>query len=340
MTKFEAMKDNTDSPVARESFARRGTRRRVVIAAIACSVALIVVAALCAPWLCAEYFLPQHGPLVAARTTAPVLGRWFDDYFLIETIDPQTFAIGEPRYYQGNYSYLIVGSGRAVLFDAGTGNRDIVAVVRSLTRLPVTVVASHLHFDHVGALGRFERTAMLDDERLRQRAPDGWITLRRYEFLGFADHLPEPRFRIDDWWAPGRTVDLGDRHLTVLHTPGHTPTSVSLYDADRRLLFCGDFLYPGTLYAFLPGASRRQYLDTTGRLLTLIDPSTELLAAHLDDSAKTLRAPRMRVTDLKALRVVLQTIDAGTAVGSGFYPRTFPVNASIRFATGFPWNNR
>ena len=40
----------------------------------------------------------------------PVTGRWVDDYFLVEQIDPDTFAIGEPRYYQGNYSYLITGT--------------------------------------------------------------------------------------------------------------------------------------------------------------------------------------------------------------------------------------
>ena len=99
------------------------------------------------------------------------LGQWFDDYFLVQTLDPTTFAIGEPRYYQGNYSYLILGEHRAVLFDAGTGFRDIVPVVRSLTHLPVTVIASHLHFDHVGSLGHFDKTAALDAASLRGTSP-------------------------------------------------------------------------------------------------------------------------------------------------------------------------
>jgi hydroxyacylglutathione hydrolase len=105
---------------------------------------------------------------VLPMSTVPVTGRWFDDYFVVETIDPTTFAIGEPRYYQGNYSYLILGEQRAVLFDAGTGLRDIVPLVRSLTNLPVTVIASHLHFDHVGALGRFDKTAALNEGSLRR----------------------------------------------------------------------------------------------------------------------------------------------------------------------------
>jgi len=50
---------------------------------------------------------------------------WYDDYFLIEPIDSRTFAIGEPRYAQQNYSYLILGNERGILFDAGPGYRDI-----------------------------------------------------------------------------------------------------------------------------------------------------------------------------------------------------------------------
>jgi glyoxylase-like metal-dependent hydrolase (beta-lactamase superfamily II) len=293
-----------------------------------------------APYIGAEYLLRQHGAMIGPQPSQPVQGRWFDDYFLVETLDASTYAIGEPRYYQGNYSYLLLGSKRALLFDAGTGRRDIVPVVRSLTSLPVTVMPSHLHFDHVGALGRFERTALLDLASLRERVRNGHLTLRRYEFLGFADSLPEPDFIVDEWWAPGSTIDLGGRTLRVLSTPGHTPSSAALYDADRRELFAGDFIYPGTLYAFLPGSSRGEYLETTRSLLATLDPATRIYAAHLADNPGTISAPVLDVTDLRALEATLVKINTDDLSYSGHYPRIYPVRGRITFGTGYTWNNR
>ena len=293
-----------------------------------------------APYIGAEYLLRQHGAMIGPKPSQPVRGRWFDDYFLVETLDPSTYAIGEPRYYQGNYSYLLVGSKRALLFDAGTGRHDIVPVVRSLTSLPVTVMPSHLHFDHVGALGRFERTALLDLASLRERVRNGHLTLRRYEFLGFADSLPEPDFKVDEWWAPGRTVELGGRTLRVLSTPGHTPSSAALYDAGRHQLFAGDFIYPGTLYAFLPGSSRAEYLATTQALLATLDPDTRIYAAHLADNPGTISAPVLELSDLRALEATLVKINSGHLSYSGHYPRIYPVRGPMTFGTGYTWNNR
>jgi len=296
--------------------------------------------AMLAPYVAAEYLLRQHGALIGPMPGSQVGGHWAGDYFLVETIDATTYAIGEPRYYQGNYSYLIIGNDRAVLFDAGTGNRDIVPVIRALTALPVTVIPSHLHFDHVGALGRFERTALPDLPALRARAADGSLTLGRYEFLGHADGLPTPRIFVDEWLSTRQLIDLGGRRLQVVLLPGHTPTSVGLYDSDRRLLFAGDFIYPGELYAFLPGASRAAYLATTRRLLALLDPAARIYAAHMADAAPVIAAPVLEITDLRALERTLAGIESGAAASSGWYPRVFPVRGPITFATGYSWNNR
>lgn len=310
--------------------------------AVVATAAVIVIAALFAPYLYAEYMFNLHGqvPTIQSKPDEPAVGRWFDDYFIIETIDPNTFAIGEPRYYQGNYSYLILGERQAVLFDAGSGVRDIVPVVRSLTNLPVTAIASHLHFDHVGALGRLDKTAMLDGPSLRARARDSALTLKRYEFLGFADRLAIPTFHVDEWWTPDSMVDLGGRRLRVLATPGHTPSSVSLYDDGRNQLFVGDLIYPGNLYAFLPGASRSAYRNTTGALLSLIDPATRIFTAHMANPPAPVKAPVLEVADLQALQRALTLIEQGRSTSTGFYPRTFPVRGELKFVTGWSWNNR
>lgn len=303
-----------------------------------------------APYVYVEYEFLRHGPepAIIAKPSGPVAGRWVDDYFLVEEIDPTTIAIGEPRYYQGNYSYLIVGSERAVLFDAGTGTRNIVPVVRSLTPLPVTVIPSHLHFDHVGALGRFDRTALPDDPSLRARIHDSRLTLGRYEFLGFWQDLPAPTFRVDDWWAAGSAVDLGNRRLRVISTPGHTPTSVSLYDEARGQLFVGDFIYPGDLYAFLPGSSRGAYLATTTRLLAQISPRTRIYTAHMASPPAPVHAPVLEYQDLRALESTLTAMaqgridssDSGELESVAGFPRVFPAGATVKFATGYLWNNR
>ena len=324
--------------------------RRGIVIALALLAVATALAACFAPYLYPEYEYRLHGRglLIGPKPSVPVAGRWFDEYFVVEEIDPTTIAIGEPRYYQGNYSYLIIGAERAVLFDAGTGTRDIVPVVRSLTSNPITVIPSHLHFDHVGALGRFDKTALLDVPSLRARTRDSRLTLERYEFLGFVDGLATPTFRVDEWWAADSTIELGNRRIRVLATPGHTPTSVSLYDAARHQLFAGDFIYPGELYGFLPGASRSAYLATTRQLLAQTHPATRIYTAHMADPPAPPRAPVLELADLRALEATLvaiangelDPIDPGSLASIGHFPRVFPVRAAVSFATGFPWNNR
>ena len=83
-----------------------------------------------APYVDGEFaaWLEPHA-IVDPAPAQLAKGRMVDDYFAVEDLGDGTFAIGEPRYYQQNYSYLIVGQTRAVLFDAGSGTRDISRVV-------------------------------------------------------------------------------------------------------------------------------------------------------------------------------------------------------------------
>ena len=146
--------------------------------------------------------------------------------------------------------------------------------------------------------------------------------------------------KIDDWLAPGAVIDLGGRRLTVLSTPGHTPTSAALYDPDAHSLFIGDYLYPTTLYAFLPGASLSAYQATARRLLSTLPADTVLWTAHCCRKDGGVSAPWLSMADLRALDAALTVVRSGRGTAKGFYPRVFPVNDQMTLATGFPWNNR
>lgn len=301
----------------------------------------VAVTAVYAPYVYFEAYVLRNGrspsPLPPPSTVA---GRWFDDYFVVETLGPSTYAIGEPRYYQGNYSYLLVGERRALLFDGGSGLRDIVPVVRSLTTLPVTVLPSHLHFDHVGSLGRLDRTALVDDPGLKTRLRHGKLRLTRYEFLGAMDRLEEPAFAVDDWVADGEVLDLGGRRLEVWRTPGHTPTSITLWDPQQSMGFVGDLIYPGELYAFLPGASLGDYAATVQRLLRQLPLDARLYAAHMEERPTQAAAPLLHRQDLEALSRTLDGWRQGRLRSTGVYPQVYPVAGPMSLATGFAWNLR
>ncbi|MAC69200.1 MAG: hypothetical protein CMP84_03180 [Gammaproteobacteria bacterium] len=251
---------------------------------------------------------------------------WYDDYFLVEPIDSRTFAIGEPRYAQQNYSYLILGDERAILFDAGPGIRDIRPVTATLTDLPITFVPSHFHFDHIGNSVTFERVAVPDLPYLRARAVDNALALTWREHLGSTEGFAAPTLDVDDWLALDSVLELGDRSLRVIYTPGHTEDSISLLDLGSGAVFSGDFLYPGNLYAFMPTSNMGSYLQGAETLLELIEIGTPVYGAHRGPEPVI---PRLGVNDMRDLHGALIRIRDKELDGEDTYPVFYPVNDKL-----------
>jgi len=256
---------------------------------------------------------------------------WYDDYFTIEYLDANTIAIGEPRYYQQNYNYLILGENKAILFDTGPGVRNIRPLVKSLTSLPITVIASHLHYDHIGNHDKFENVALLDTPKIRQQMQGEVFSPTHAQHLGLIEDIKKPEFKVDEWLVDGQDINLGNRHLTVLHTPGHTGDSKMLFDKRRNQLFVGDFIYEAELYAFLPGSSVEEYLKSTQKLLSLINPTTTLLSAH--GSPLSSRLPALKYDDLQDLKDTLAAIKTQKIEGTGVLIKSFTVNERISILT-------
>jgi glyoxylase-like metal-dependent hydrolase (beta-lactamase superfamily II) len=217
--------------------------------------------------------------------------------------------IAEPGHVN---SYLVVGGRRALLFDSGMGMRPMLPVLERLTGLPLIVVNSHDHFDHRG--GNQELAPQVVDIAVhpaglgghRAAPADFYPTYRRAAtraaelFERFAeldrsgpftltpDQHPRPLPPLDRWRIPavaptrgladGESIDLGDRTVTVLHTPGHSPDSLCLWDPETRTLLSGDTVLSAAYWAHQPGADVAVFARSLGRLAEL--PLHRVLVAH------------------------------------------------------------
>jgi glyoxylase-like metal-dependent hydrolase (beta-lactamase superfamily II) len=242
-----------------------------------------------------------------------------DDWFTVNSVASGVFAISEPRQAEGVTSFLIVGSQRAVLFDSGLGVGGISDVVRRLTALPVTVVNSHTHFDHVGGNREFTDVRNLDDPySIASARGEVAESLVEYASKTLAEDnvcgpLPAgvanreytvPTWRTTANVQDGERLELGDRTVEIVRTPGHTPDSICLLDRASGLLFTGDTYYSGEIYLWAPGTNVADYTASIDRLARLEHGLTKLLPAHGPPVAE----PR----GLLELQRALQDIQAGS----------------------------
>ncbi len=214
-----------------------------------------------------------------------------ESWFEIYRIRPGVFAIYEPRQFEEVISYLILGEKRALLFDTGLGVGRISTAVARLTSLPITVINSHSHFDHVGGNAEFQEIWNRDLPFTQQNMRGETNVYSRDALASerLCGALPPgmsaESYSIRPWKSThtlrdGERVNLGGRELEVIFTPGHTPDSLSLFDRTNGLLFTGDSFYPGPIYLFTPETDFSAYAQSVRRLAGLQSQVKLLLPAH------------------------------------------------------------
>jgi glyoxylase-like metal-dependent hydrolase (beta-lactamase superfamily II) len=220
-------------------------------------------------------------------------------WFEVVEVEPSLHVVAEPGHV---FSWLIHGSERSVLLDTGLGIADVAAAIAPVTTSPVSVVNSHTHFDHVGGNELFDEVAMHEagPEWIEHGSADweleayGKVALgmaESYERLEAIDReawfLLGPDQRVRPWpaaeiaaaggWhidppqpqrllADGDLVELGDRHLRVIHTPGHCPDHICLLDEAAGILFAQDQAYYGPHLIYLPESDLADFARSARRL--------------------------------------------------------------------------
>ena len=210
--------------------------------------------------------------------------KMIDNWYAVEAIDAQTFAINEAKSSQYNTSYLIVGDKRAVMFDAGSserpaGSKSMRQVAALYTDAPITLILSHFHYDHIYDASTFEGgVTLIDRPEIQAGVKNGLYTISALESVD-AEALP---LTVTGFIADGDAIDLGNRTLDVLNLPGHTTESIVLIDKARNQAFTGDFVYKhlGGIIAFAPASDLQAYKANSDRLLHVTNASTQFFGAH------------------------------------------------------------
>ncbi|MCW2308425.1 MBL fold metallo-hydrolase [Rhodobium gokarnense] len=209
------------------------------------------------------------------RATA---ATWYET----RTVGDDVTFISEPfilEFYRCNI-WHVRGRDRDMLVDSGMGVVSLRQQVPLVTERPLEAVASHTHFDHIGCHHEFEQRTVHRAEAGLLAAPtrvntlaDPYVTDEIFTALPPQPYLSTeyavrkaPATRIVD---DGDAIDLGDRHFSVIHTPGHSPGGIALFEAATGILFSGDILYDGPLIEDTYHSDVGDYIASMERLLDM-----------------------------------------------------------------------
>jgi hydroxyacylglutathione hydrolase len=235
----------------------------------------------------------------------------------IHQYELQTFILRQNPCadFEANFMYLLVGSDKALLIDTGAvADPKAMPLAKTVLellpekdhkKLPLLVAHTHRHMDHRAGDPQFASLPSV------QVVPFDLEGVRA--FFGFAN------------WPNGIAhLDLGDRTVDVIPTPGHNPTHVAFYDGRTGILFSGDFLLPGRLLIDDAAAYRESALRVIDFLKTR--PLTHILGGHIELNAAG-RAYRFRSHyhpnehRLELAKADLTALPAALKGFNGFYAR-------------------
>ena len=175
----------------------------------------------------------------------------------------------------------IVGSEvtkRGMIIDPGGEDKTILRAVDQLGLSISLIVATHTHFDHIGALAQVKKQTGADFA-LHKAEAEGALQALSQRMAAMMGGSFSGAPKADRLLEEGDVIEIDDLSFSVLHTPGHSPGGISLLG--HGVVFCGDSLFNFSVgRTDFPGCSHSQLIDSIHTKLMVLPDDTIVLSGH------------------------------------------------------------
>lgn len=139
--------------------------------------------------------------------------------------------------------YLLINkeTNKALIIDPGDSSDYITSILQDEKTIPVKILATHGHFDHILAAYELQLNYQIT---FMVHQKDVFLVkeIRKRSQFYFPEAIAIPP-KINNYLKHDQIINLGKYQIQVIETPGHTPGSVSLYIKEQNILFTGDTLF-------------------------------------------------------------------------------------------------
>ena len=168
------------------------------------------------------------------------------------------------------FSTLVIGKEKALVFDTGCGISDLKKTIRVLTDLPLVVICSHAHFDHIGGSYQFDEVFLSKEDRnilneYNETLLNRWLCEmndNKEVFIPFNNWNNVKDICFD-------AFDLGNLECQMIMAPGHSAGSITILIPSLNILLSGDALLPIITFIFPNHGSLQEYKSNLLKLKNL-----------------------------------------------------------------------
>lgn len=168
-------------------------------------------------------------------------------------------------------------AGKIAIIDPGTKNKEIINIINDFELEPEKIINTHTHFDHIGGNEFLKKEYIL--KIAIHKSEKGFLNnpaKNLSDLLGNEIISPEADLFLED----GDMIELGTNQFKVIHTPGHSPGGIALYNKDNKILFSGDTIFKTGVGRFDFSSSDKEKLIKSIKKLLKLDDDVIVYPGH------------------------------------------------------------